>query len=99
MFRVDGGVEVPERDAPREQKLHRRDTPHHLKNKRINTHIDHEKVAAIIAQVCLSFIINCMLLTISNGGPWSFVSLNNVENGVVTGCYTPGQPCLTVTSE
>ena len=32
------------------QRLHRRDTPHHLKNKRINKQVDKEKVATIIAQ-------------------------------------------------
>ena len=33
------------------QRLHRRDTPHHLKNKRINSkQVDKEKVATIIAQ-------------------------------------------------
>lgn len=35
-------------------KLQRRDTPHHLKNKRINTAIDKDKAAAIIAQVCVT---------------------------------------------
>ncbi len=30
--------------------MHRRDTPHHLKNKRINQQVDKEKVANIIAQ-------------------------------------------------
>ncbi|XP_039279782.1 protein scribble homolog isoform X7 [Nilaparvata lugens] len=37
--------------ADRPNRLHRRDTPHHLKNKRINQHhnLDKEKVAAIIA--------------------------------------------------
>lgn len=37
----------------RPNRLHRRDTPHHLKNKRINqaTNIDKDKVAAIIANV------------------------------------------------
>lgn len=32
-------------------RLHRRDTPHHLKNKRIHTPVDKDKVASIIAQV------------------------------------------------
>jgi len=31
------------------QRLHRRDTPHHLKNKRINQQVDKERVASIIA--------------------------------------------------
>lgn len=42
-----------EQDAIRPSKLHRRDTPHHLKNKRINATIDKDKVASIIAQVFL----------------------------------------------
>lgn len=32
-------------------RLHRRDTPHHLKNKRIHSTLDKDKVASIIAQV------------------------------------------------
>ncbi|XP_015597928.1 protein lap4 isoform X3 [Cephus cinctus] len=40
-------------DAGRPNRLHRRDTPHHLKNKRIHTSIDKEKVATIIAQALL----------------------------------------------
>jgi len=36
--------------AGEKQRLHRRDTPHHLKNKRINQQVDKEKVATIIAQ-------------------------------------------------
>jgi hypothetical protein len=37
----------------RPNRLHRRDTPHHLKNKRINqaAALDKDKVAAIIANV------------------------------------------------
>ncbi|XP_044262612.1 protein lap4-like isoform X3 [Tribolium madens] len=34
----------------RPSRLHRRDTPHHLKNKRITATIDKDKVASIIAQ-------------------------------------------------
>ncbi|XP_015176399.1 PREDICTED: protein lap4 isoform X5 [Polistes dominula] len=34
-------------------RLHRRDTPHHLKNKRIHTAIDKEKVASLIAQALM----------------------------------------------
>ncbi|XP_024892255.1 protein lap4 isoform X7 [Temnothorax curvispinosus] len=37
-------------DSNKPNKLQRRDTPHHLKNKRIHTAIDKEKVASIIAQ-------------------------------------------------
>lgn len=38
----------------RPNRLHRRDTPHHLKNKRINpAQLDKDKVASIIAQVSL----------------------------------------------
>lgn len=40
-------------DSVKPNKLHRRDTPHHLKNKRIHTSLDKEKVASIIAQVSL----------------------------------------------
>jgi protein scribble len=47
------GFEVEDEDdaGARPNRLHRRDTPHHLKNKRINVNIDHNKVASIIAQV------------------------------------------------
>lgn len=38
-------------ESSRPNRLHRRDTPHHLKNKRINVAIDRDKVASIIAQV------------------------------------------------
>ncbi|XP_075228246.1 uncharacterized protein LOC142328405 isoform X3 [Lycorma delicatula] len=40
-----------ENDSNRPNRLHRRDTPHHLKNKRINQahHMDKDKVASIIA--------------------------------------------------
>ena len=38
-------------EEPERQRLHRRDTPHHLKNKRIHQGgVDKEKVASIIAQ-------------------------------------------------
>ncbi|XP_051162439.1 protein lap4 isoform X5 [Leptopilina boulardi] len=40
-------------DSVKPNKLHRRDTPHHLKNKRIHTSFDKEKVASIIAQALL----------------------------------------------
>ncbi|XP_012226059.2 protein lap4 isoform X3 [Linepithema humile] len=40
-------------DGNKPNKLQRRDTPHHLKNKRINTAIDKDKAAAIIAQALL----------------------------------------------
>ncbi|XP_070155550.1 protein lap4 isoform X7 [Polyergus mexicanus] len=40
-------------DSNKPNKLQRRDTPHHLKNKRIHTAIDKEKVASIIAQALL----------------------------------------------
>lgn len=55
--RSSGGGEGGESDDEANQrpsKLHRRDTPHHLKNKRISTAnktADLEKVASIIAQV------------------------------------------------
>ena len=44
-------VEDEEDAGARPNRLHRRDTPHHLKNKRINVNLDHTKVASIIAQV------------------------------------------------
>ena len=53
-------VEYEEDSGARPNRLHRRDTPHHLKNKRINANIDHKKVASIIAQVRLEFSI-CMV--------------------------------------
>ncbi|KRT85527.1 hypothetical protein AMK59_826, partial [Oryctes borbonicus] len=41
-------VLLPEEpDASRPIRLHRRDTPHHLKNKRINPSVDKEKLAII----------------------------------------------------
>lgn len=44
-------VEEEEDQGVRHNRLHRRDTPHHLKNKRINSQLDQNKVASIIAQV------------------------------------------------
>ena len=39
-------------DGKKPQRLHRRDTPHHLKNKRINLNkVDEEKAADLIAHV------------------------------------------------
>ncbi|XP_043268433.1 protein lap4 isoform X3 [Venturia canescens] len=40
-------------DSGKPNRLHRRDTPHHLKNKRIHTSIDKDKVASIIAQALM----------------------------------------------
>ncbi|XP_076629824.1 scribble planar cell polarity protein isoform X2 [Colletes latitarsis] len=40
-------------DSNRPNRLHRRDTPHHLKNKRIHTTVDKDKVASIIAQALM----------------------------------------------
>lgn len=48
------GFEVNDKNGgARPNRLHRRDTPHHLKNKRINqaSTTDKDKVAAIIANV------------------------------------------------
>ncbi|XP_023315336.1 protein lap4 isoform X7 [Trichogramma pretiosum] len=39
-----------ESNAGKPNRLHRRDTPHHLKNKRIHAPVDKDKVASIIAQ-------------------------------------------------
>lgn len=47
----DANNEDASSDPDKPNKLQRRDTPHHLKNKRINTVIDKEKVASILAQV------------------------------------------------
>lgn len=46
-------------DSDRPNRLHRRDTPHHLKNKRINQalHMDKDKVASIIANVSITCLI------------------------------------------
>lgn len=46
-FLVEGGDDGNKPNV----RLHRRDTPHHLKNKRINATVDKDKVASIIAQV------------------------------------------------
>ncbi|KAK2586085.1 hypothetical protein KPH14_008372 [Odynerus spinipes] len=40
-------------ETSRPNRLHRRDTPHHLKNKRIHTAIDKEKAASLIAQALM----------------------------------------------
>lgn len=59
-----GADNIPnEPDVVRPSKLHRRDTPHHLKNKRINATIDKDKVASIIAQVSLLFYLSFHLHT------------------------------------
>ncbi|XP_053593485.1 protein lap4 isoform X8 [Microplitis demolitor] len=44
----EGGV-----NTGKPNRLHRRDTPHHLKNKRIHPAIDKDKVASIIAQAMM----------------------------------------------
>merc|ERR1719319_1485000 len=53
-FQVDGAENEEENDEAgldtTAQRLHRRDTPHHLKNKRVNQSVDKERVATIIAQ-------------------------------------------------
>lgn len=51
----DGGViEEGGCESDKPNRLHRRDTPHHLKNKRIHAAIDPDKVASIIKQVSIS---------------------------------------------
>ncbi|KAK2720695.1 hypothetical protein QYM36_004549 [Artemia franciscana] len=49
---VSGDNDSDEDNEPKERnhKLHRRDTPHHLKNKRINSQGDKEKMARLIAE-------------------------------------------------
>lgn len=55
-----GGVHTTDdADSARPNRLHRRDTPHHLKNKRINAAIDRDKVASIIAQVSSFLLPHC----------------------------------------
>ncbi|XP_012268422.2 protein lap4 isoform X3 [Athalia rosae] len=49
----DSNNEISVGDVGKPNRLHRRDTPHHLKNKRIHTSIDKEKVASIIAQALM----------------------------------------------
>nr|CAD7453514.1 unnamed protein product [Timema tahoe] len=62
-------VEDEEEVVVRPNRLHRRDTPHHLKNKRINAQLDQNKVASIIAQVILDSPahFNGHLLSVSSG--------------------------------
>lgn len=48
---TDDGDYENANDPSKPNRLHRRDTPHHLKNKRIHTTMDKDKVASIIAQV------------------------------------------------
>ncbi|XP_076239702.1 scribble planar cell polarity protein isoform X3 [Calliopsis andreniformis] len=47
------GTDYEGGDSNRPNRLHRRDTPHHLKNKRIHATMDKEKVASIIAQALM----------------------------------------------
>jgi hypothetical protein len=56
------GFEVEEEEdvSARPNRLHRRDTPHHLKDRRINVNLDHNKVASIIAQVRLDLFVFVM---------------------------------------
>ena len=52
--RIRSGELMEETRAERHDKLHRRDTPHHLKNKRVNvTKSDQDKVASILAAASL----------------------------------------------
>lgn len=48
----------------RPSRLHRRDTPHHLKNKRITATVDKDKVASIIAQVSLSLFLTFLSISL-----------------------------------
>ena len=50
-FAIEDGDSEGGGESGKPNRLHRRDTPHHLKNKRIHGPIDKEKVASIIAQV------------------------------------------------
>ncbi|XP_050308936.1 protein lap4-like isoform X3 [Anthonomus grandis grandis] len=49
-FVSSDGDSDSQKNADKQSKLHRRDTPHHLKNKRVTTPVDKDKVASIIAQ-------------------------------------------------
>lgn len=45
-------------------RLHRRDTPHHLKNKRVHTSLmDKDKVETLLAQVNSIFIFRCVIVS------------------------------------
>ncbi|XP_037086137.1 leucine-rich repeat-containing protein 1-like, partial [Pollicipes pollicipes] len=51
-FSVQAGEDESEPPpGERPNRLHRRDTPHHLKNKRISDKVDQDQVASIIAQL------------------------------------------------
>ncbi|CAL7934177.1 unnamed protein product [Xylocopa violacea] len=53
-FSVTEGIDYDgSGDSNKPNRLHRRDTPHHLKNKRIHAAVDKEKVASIIAQALM----------------------------------------------
>ncbi|XP_076672832.1 scribble planar cell polarity protein isoform X4 [Andrena cerasifolii] len=52
-FSIEGAEYEGDSDSNRPNRLHRRDTPHHLKNKRIHASMDKEKVASIIAQALM----------------------------------------------
>lgn len=49
ILKQEEGEDVEEKDPKERSKLHRRDTPHYLKNKRIHEPIDKEKAMALIA--------------------------------------------------
>ncbi|KAL1505724.1 hypothetical protein ABEB36_005223 [Hypothenemus hampei] len=46
----EGESDGATKEEGKQSRLHRRDTPHHLKNKRVTTPVDKDKVANIIAQ-------------------------------------------------
>lgn len=55
--RFDPITGLTEEEEPRANRLHRRDTPHHLKNKRIQSAgSDREQVAQILAQVLVQIL-------------------------------------------
>jgi hypothetical protein len=54
-------------EEPRANRLHRRDTPHHLKNKRIQSAgSDREQVAQILAQVLVQILHPMFVDTVTN---------------------------------
>ncbi|XP_023245294.1 protein lap4 [Copidosoma floridanum] len=52
-FALDADVAEAHGESGKTNRLHRRDTPHHLKNKRVHTNLDKDKVASIIAQALM----------------------------------------------
>lgn len=56
----EGDSDGLSKEDGKQSKLHRRDTPHHLKNKRVTTPVDKDKVANIIAQVFTKLVLHAI---------------------------------------